>query len=112
MRCGLMESHGLRGECGTNSCLYWNLLGEGEKKHYQCALDYFDLVGPRRDRLSKWLLQLKIKTRAHLDTHRGSDPYASSARLRASEWSTSGAGYPLPASRRDSAETGSRASHG
>lgn len=95
MGCVLMESNGLRGDCATNGCVYWALFsGPGEQPRRGCALDFFGLVGPRPDRLSKWLLELKLKSRGGRHSEISlSDSYAPSARLRANACSTMGGGY-------------------
>ncbi len=112
MSCTLMESNGLRGDCSTNSCVYWSLLGEGKARQYQCALAFYGLVGPRRDRLSRWLLEFKIKARTERGRQLDKDPYAASARLRATEWSTTGAGYVAPRVMSASVSRSSGASQG
>lgn len=114
MRCVLMESNGMRGDCSTSGCVYWALLDGSEGQPQRgCAIDFFGLVGPRRDRLSKWLLELKIKSRAgrHSEIYL-TEPYASSARVRANACSTIGSGYTSGCESPAALSTSSGASRG
>lgn len=98
MRCVLMDSNGLRGDCLAHGCMYWALLNEpDEPVRWGCVLDYFGLVGPKSDLLAKWLLELKLKNRRGRQTEVALDEaYASKARARPTVCSTSGAGYSMP----------------
>jgi len=64
--CDLMHVNGMRADCAKNSCVYWARLGQDADQQMQCALDYFGLVGPASDKLSRWLLEFKLKNRTEL----------------------------------------------
>lgn len=66
MFCDLMEVNGMRADCGRTDCVYWARLGQGSAERPQCALEYFNLVGSESDKLSRWLLEFKIKNRPHI----------------------------------------------
>lgn len=106
MTCVLKELNDQSGTCEMEGCVYWAVLsGPGEQPHRGCALAFYGLVGPQRDRLATWLLDFKLKdqTVRHSEVSL-TDAYASKARARAKVCSTMGRGYVprrdrLPSSR-------------
>lgn len=59
VQCDLRRALGLRAECDGRSCTYRTILGSDDVE--QCAVDYFGLVGGRRDWITHWLYDYKVQ---------------------------------------------------
>lgn len=48
--------------CDEDECIFWTHLGPEGGEQMQCAVQYFQLLGPSGQELAAWLLSLKQRT--------------------------------------------------